>query len=159
MVVLGGWRFLISEVPLYLGRLVEEDAGEAEALEDVRPRPHARRAHHLPGQSRVTLQTSYFTNAHHLQSPAFHHTLEHSTTLWNILARRAHHLIWRFRGGLVLKACVSLNSRLESNKEEEKNASLQFRTSLYKDFFSWGTVETSVGGSPRAPTHVAHTAW
>jgi len=33
-------------------------------------------------------------------------------------------LVQRFRGGLVLKAhrlCVSLNSRLESNKEEEEH--------------------------------------
>ena len=36
-------------------------------------------------------------------------------------ARLAHHL--RFRGGLVFKAhrlCVALNSRLQSNEEEEK---------------------------------------
>ena len=37
--------------------------------------------------------------------------------------RRLHINVQWFRGGLVLKAhrfCVSLNSRLESNKEEEK---------------------------------------
>jgi len=35
-----------------------------------------------------------------------------------------HRNVQRFRGGLVFKAhrlCASLNSRLESNKEEEKN--------------------------------------
>ena len=32
-----------------LGGLVEEDAGEGDALELVRPHPHARRAHHLRG--------------------------------------------------------------------------------------------------------------
>ena len=38
----------------------------------------------------------------------------------------------RFRGGLVFKAhrlCVSLNSRLESNKEEEKRLDSRFRCS------------------------------
>jgi len=37
-----------------------------------------------------------------------------------------HRNVQRFRGGLVLKAhglCVSLNSRLESNKEDKKNQS------------------------------------
>jgi len=36
---------------------------------------------------------------------------------------RLHRNVQRFRGGLVFKAqrlCVSLNCRLESNKEEEK---------------------------------------
>ena len=32
-----------------LGGLVEEDAGEGDALELVRPHPHARRAHNLRG--------------------------------------------------------------------------------------------------------------
>jgi len=38
-----------------------------------------------------------------------------------------HRNVQRFRGGLVFKAhrlCVSLNSRLESNKEEEEEAGL-----------------------------------
>jgi len=38
------------------------------------------------------------------------------------MARSAARNVQRFRGGLVFKAhglCVSLNSRLESNKEEE----------------------------------------
>jgi len=36
-----------------------------------------------------------------------------------------HRNVQRFRGGLVFKAhrlCVSLNSRLESNKERERNS-------------------------------------
>ena len=45
----------------------------------------------------------------------------------------ATRFVERFRGGLVFKAhrlCVSLNSRLEGNKEEEK-----FRA--YRDTASW----------------------
>jgi len=39
-----------------------------------------------------------------------------------------HRNVLRFRSGLVFKAhrlCVSLNSRLESNEEEEKGASIR----------------------------------
>jgi len=43
-----------------------------------------------------------------------------------------HRNVQRFRGGLVFKAhglCVSLNSRLESDKEEEKKNSANIRQS------------------------------
>jgi len=54
-----------------------------------------------------------------------------------VLTRLLHRSVQRFRGGLVFKAhilCVSLNSRLESNQEEEKKIrarSLSGRTSPF----------------------------
>jgi len=45
------------------------------------------------------------------------------TSLKPIRVQLLHRNVQRFRGGLVFKAhrlCVSLNSRLESNKEEEE---------------------------------------
>jgi len=45
-----------------------------------------------------------------------------------------HRNVQRFRGGLVFKAhrlCVSLNSRLESNKEEEEEEEGTWRRCMY----------------------------
>ena len=52
-----------------------------------------------------------------------------------------HINVQRFRGGLVLKAhrlCVSLNSRLESNKEEEEKGEKE------KSFYLGGPTHTCV---------------
>ena len=57
----------------------------------------------------------------------------------------------RFRGGLVFKAhrvCVSLNSRLESNKEEEKRGGVRGA-----EFTFWGVSAEGLGlGFPAIET-------
>ena len=98
MVILGGWAFLMSEVPLYT----------------LNPAPEARN----PKPTTLKPQTCTLKPVPSTNSPATLPTPK--SPIMNAVTRQ------RFRGGLVFKAhrlCASLNSTLESNKEEEEDTS------------------------------------
>jgi len=66
--------------------------------------------------------------------------------------------VQRFRGGLVFKAhrlCVSLNSRLESNKEEEGVASCHSRPSRCQRRFCFGKVDIRLPGKGNSNSYGA----
>ena len=88
------------------------------------------------------------------------HCSQQEPGLTNLMRKQLTANVQRFRGGLVFKAhrlCVSLNSRLERNKEEERAGTLRcchLKTARNTTLLSGSTARLPIPNTPCTPINV-----